>query len=45
MLEPEADKRPDIYQVSQIAFCLIGKDNPVTNLHVSTELIGVFACR
>ncbi|CAG9860546.1 unnamed protein product [Phyllotreta striolata] len=32
MLEPDPDQRPDIYQVSSIAFQLEGKDNPVKNL-------------
>ncbi|KAK9881410.1 hypothetical protein WA026_016300 [Henosepilachna vigintioctopunctata] len=32
MLEPDPDKRPDIYQVSSIAFRLCNKDNPVKNL-------------
>lgn len=32
MLEVDPDKRPDIYQVSCVAFQLIGKENPVTNL-------------
>nr|XP_023024483.1 uncharacterized protein LOC111512577 [Leptinotarsa decemlineata] len=32
MLEPDPDKRPDIYQVSCIAFQLIGRENPVKNL-------------
>lgn len=34
MLDPEQDLRPNIYQVSEIAFRLLGKENPVTNLHV-----------
>ncbi|CAB0005622.1 unnamed protein product [Nesidiocoris tenuis] len=38
MLEPDADKRPDIFQVSQIAFSLLGKENPVTNLHATTAV-------
>lgn len=33
MLEPDADRRPNIYQVSEIAFKLAGKENPVQNLH------------
>ncbi|XP_055681409.1 uncharacterized protein LOC129788942 [Lutzomyia longipalpis] len=33
MLEPDMEKRPNIYQVSQIAFTLAGRDNPVQNLH------------
>ncbi|KAI4470594.1 serine/threonine protein kinase [Holotrichia oblita] len=32
MLEPDPEKRPDIYQVSSIAFPLLGKENPVVNL-------------
>ncbi|KAL1121944.1 hypothetical protein AAG570_003352 [Ranatra chinensis] len=35
MLEPDAEKRPDIFQVSHIAFSLLGKENPVQNLHNS----------
>lgn len=35
MLEPDPEKRPDIYQVSSVAFPLLGKDNTVQNLHVS----------
>lgn len=35
MLEPDPDKRPDIFQVSFVAFSLLGKDCPVQNLHVS----------
>lgn len=36
MLEPDPDLRPDIYQVSVIAFKISGKPCPVQNLHVST---------
>ncbi|KAJ8919930.1 hypothetical protein NQ315_006459 [Exocentrus adspersus] len=32
MLEPDPEQRPDIYQVSCVAFQLLGKDNPVKNL-------------
>ncbi|XP_063910148.1 AP2-associated protein kinase 1 [Zophobas morio] len=32
MLEPDPDKRPDIFQVSCVAFQLLSKDNPVKNL-------------
>ncbi|XP_058804331.1 uncharacterized protein LOC131671713 isoform X2 [Phymastichus coffea] len=40
MLEPDPDLRPDIYQVSAIAFQLAGKENSVQNLHkVSTPTI------
>lgn len=35
MLEPDPEKRPDIFQVSAVAFTLMGKDNPVQNLNVS----------
>ncbi|CAH1407984.1 unnamed protein product [Nezara viridula] len=35
MLEPDAEKRPDIYQVSYVAFALVGKECPVQNLHKS----------
>lgn len=35
MLEPDPDKRPDIFQVSSVAFPLLGKENPVQNLNVS----------
>lgn len=33
MLEPDCDKRPNIFQVCEIAFKLCSKDNPVQNLH------------
>lgn len=39
MLEPDPDKRPDIYQVSCVAFQLIGKENPVQNLMVSQSIV------
>ncbi|XP_043465484.1 AP2-associated protein kinase 1 isoform X2 [Leptopilina heterotoma] len=40
MLEPDPDLRPDIYQVSVIAFQLQGKECPVQNLHkVSTPTV------
>uniref|UniRef100_A0A8C7XTP9 non-specific serine/threonine protein kinase n=1 Tax=Oryzias sinensis TaxID=183150 RepID=A0A8C7XTP9_9TELE len=32
MLEPDLEKRPDIYQVSHFAFKLAGRENPVPNL-------------
>ncbi|XP_058977355.1 AP2-associated protein kinase 1-like isoform X2 [Musca domestica] len=32
MLETDAEKRPNIWQVCDVAFRLIGKDNPVQNL-------------
>lgn len=34
MLEPEQEKRPDIFQVSYLAFSIVGKECPVQNLHV-----------
>lgn len=37
MLEPDPDKRPDIYQVSYFAFKLAKKDCPVQNVQVSTQ--------
>lgn len=33
MLEPDAEKRPNIFQVCEIAFRLAGKENPVRDLH------------
>uniref|UniRef100_U5EMV2 Putative ap2-associated protein kinase 1 n=1 Tax=Corethrella appendiculata TaxID=1370023 RepID=U5EMV2_9DIPT len=33
MLEPSVDKRPNIFQVCELAFKLLGKENPVQNLH------------
>lgn len=36
MLEIDPDKRPDIYQVSCVAFKLARKDCPVANILVST---------
>lgn len=41
MLEPDPDLRPDIYQVSVIAFQIQGKECPVQNLHVSLILIHI----
>ncbi|XP_030634785.1 AP2-associated protein kinase 1 [Chanos chanos] len=35
MLEPDPDKRPDIYQVSYFAFKLARRDCPVQNVHNS----------
>jgi len=35
MLEPDPDKRPDIYQVSYFAFKLARRECPVPNIHVS----------
>ncbi|EDW55685.1 GM17048 [Drosophila sechellia] len=33
MLEPDMEKRPNIWQVGEVAFRLAGKDNPIQNLH------------
>ncbi|KAF4533543.1 hypothetical protein B566_EDAN001028 [Ephemera danica] len=33
MLDPDPDRRPDIFQVSHVAFSLLGKECPVQNLH------------
>ncbi|XP_019844765.2 uncharacterized protein LOC105223106, partial [Bactrocera dorsalis] len=35
MLEPDMDKRPNIWQVCEVVFRLAGKENPVQNLHKS----------
>lgn len=35
MLEPDQEKRPSIFQVCEVTFRLMGKENPVNNLHVS----------
>lgn len=35
ILEPDPDKRPDIYQVSYFAFKLARRECPVPNVHVS----------
>lgn len=35
MLETDAEQRPNIYQVSEVAFRLLGKENPVPNMNVS----------
>jgi len=40
MLEPDPDKRPDIYQVSYFAFKLAKKECPVQNVQVSSEGVG-----
>lgn len=42
MLEPDPDVRPDIYQVSVIAFQIQGKECPVQNLHVSCISLKIF---
>lgn len=35
MLEPDPEKRPDIYQISYFAFRMAQRQCPVPNLHVS----------
>ncbi|KPP79069.1 BMP-2-inducible protein kinase-like [Scleropages formosus] len=42
MLEPDLEKRPDIYQVSYFAFKLAGKECPVPNLFVSFTPTSLF---
>ncbi|KOX72212.1 AP2-associated protein kinase 1 [Melipona quadrifasciata] len=45
MLEPDPDNRPDIYQVSVIAFQIQGKECPVQNLHkVQTPILESLPC-
>ncbi|KAG7213798.1 hypothetical protein KM043_003017 [Ampulex compressa] len=45
MLEPDPDLRPDIYQVSSIAYQIQGKECPVQNLHkVPTPSIDSLHC-
>lgn len=39
MLEPDADQRPNIFEVGEIAFKLMSKENPVQNLYVSILLV------
>ncbi|XP_011173537.1 uncharacterized protein LOC105205737 isoform X2 [Solenopsis invicta] len=45
MLEPDPDIRPDIYQVSAVAFQIQGKECPVQNLHkVPTPTVESLPC-
>ncbi|XP_012221858.1 BMP-2-inducible protein kinase isoform X2 [Linepithema humile] len=45
MLEPDPDVRPDIYQVSVVAFQIQGKECPVQNLHkVPTPTVESLPC-
>ena len=39
MLEIDPDKRPDIFQVSYIAFKLAGRPCPVPNLNVRSDVL------
>lgn len=41
MLEIDADRRPNIYQVCEIAFRVAGRENPVQNLHVIVLLLSL----
>lgn len=38
MLEPDPEKRPDIYQVSYFVFRLAGRECPVPNLFVGSVI-------
>uniref|UniRef100_A0A1A9WKZ0 Protein kinase domain-containing protein n=1 Tax=Glossina brevipalpis TaxID=37001 RepID=A0A1A9WKZ0_9MUSC len=38
MLEPDMEKRPNIWQVAEVAFHLNNKENPVQNLHKSSPV-------
>jgi len=38
MLEPDPDRRPDIYQVSYVTFKMIHRETPVVNLHNSIPI-------
>lgn len=44
MLEPDPDKRPDIYQVSYFAFKLAQRTCPVQNVKVSLSLVSQLQC-
>ncbi len=35
MLCVDPEKRPDVYQVSYVAFKITGRETPIQNLHVS----------
>lgn len=39
MLEPDPEKRPDVYQVSYVAFRLAGRECPVPNLFVGSVIL------
>ncbi len=39
MLQVDPEKRPDIYQVSALAFRIVGRETPVQNLHVSCYIL------
>ena len=42
MLEIDQEKRPDIYQVSALAFGMAGSETPVANLHVSIHCFSIW---
>lgn len=46
MLEPNHDLRPNIWQVCEVAFKLQSKENPVTNIQVSSNRLKsyIFCC-
>lgn len=37
MLEPDCNRRPNIFQVGEVAFRMAGRANPIQNLNVSLE--------
>lgn len=37
MLEPDCERRPNIFQVGEIAFAMVGRANPIQNLYVSSQ--------
>lgn len=44
MLCVDPEKRPDIYQVSHVAFKITGRETPIQNLHVRIVLVKVVSC-
>lgn len=42
MLEPDPDRRPDIFQVAHFAFKFAKKDCPVSNINVSSFASGMW---
>lgn len=41
MLEPDQERRPDIFQISFFAFKLAKKDCPISNINVSIYVLAV----
>lgn len=39
MLEVDPDKRPDIFQVSYLAFKITGRESPLPNMNVCMSII------